>query len=174
MCHISGWTNLVGDRLSWKDEEMLHIENNGSSWSVMPDWEEAQGLQYSLFMIDTQLETLHSSLRSHFKEEHIFEEVIDAILGVNNSTSESNRKRATHCAEGYFVKDSELWKLGGYISLRATTRCECITKLEATQLARVEHKKLHLHRDLLQNQLFDKIYLPLLDASITMAILECG
>ena len=153
---------------------MPHIKNNGSSWSIVPDWEEAQGLQYDLFTIDAQLETLHISLRSHFKEERIIVEVVDAILGVNDSTSESDRKRAARHAEGYFVEDSKLWKLGGYTPSRATTHWECITKLEATQLARVEHEKLHLHRDLLQNQLLDKIYSPLLDASITTAILECS
>ena len=52
--HIPGWANLVGDRLSRKDEEMPHIEDNGSSWSIVPDWEEAPGLQYDLFTIDTQ------------------------------------------------------------------------------------------------------------------------
>ena len=50
---------------------------------------------------------------------------------------------------------------------------ECITKLEAVKLARVEHKKLHMHRDSLQNQLLNKIHTPLLDVSIATAILEC-
>ena len=36
-CHI----NLVGNGISWKDEDLPHKENDGSSWSVAPDWENA-------------------------------------------------------------------------------------------------------------------------------------
>jgi hypothetical protein len=46
--------------------------------------------------------------------------------------------------------------------------------LEATQLAREEHAKVHMHRDHIRIQLLDRIYSPLLDASISTAILECG
>jgi hypothetical protein len=46
--HIPGRVNLVGDGLSRKDENLPYEPNSGSSWSVMPDWEAARGLEYDL------------------------------------------------------------------------------------------------------------------------------
>ena len=172
--HIPGQINLVGDGLSRKDEEQPHIDNDGSMWSVTPDWEEARGLTYNLFTIDTSPTTLHSMLRECFKDKRIFMEVVDAILGITDTTSDANHKKAAHHAKGYFIEEGKLWKLGRYTPSRATVCHECITKVEAMQMARVEHSKLHMHRDMLRNQLLDKIHSPLLDASISMAILKCG
>jgi hypothetical protein len=106
-------------------------------------------------------------------EERVFLEAIDALLGITGSSTESERKRAAHCAEGYFIEDGKLWKLGGVTPTRTVSCGECVTKKEATQLAWEEHAKIHLHCDLIKIQLLDKIY-SLLDASISKAILECG
>lgn len=127
-----------------------------------------------MFSVAASPNTLHSTLRTRFKHEQVFVEVVDALLGISESTPEKDRKKAAHKAEGYFIEDDKLWKLGGFTPSRATTRRECVTKLEAVELAKVEHDKLHMHRDVLRNQLLDKIYSPFLDASITTAILECG
>ena len=60
--HILGRINLVGDRLSCKDEDLLHVPRDGSSWSVEPDWETARGLEYDLFSVKMAMSTLHSRL----------------------------------------------------------------------------------------------------------------
>jgi len=172
--HIPGRINLVGDGLSRRDEDLPHEPDDGSSWSVPPDWETARGLEYDLFAVETTPSTLHSRLRERFAEEPVFLEAIDALLGITGSSTETERKRAAHRAEGYFIEDEKLWKLGGVTPTRAVSRRECVTKREATQLAREEHVKVHLHRDLIKIQLLDKIYSPLLDASICKAITECG
>jgi hypothetical protein len=49
-----------------------------------------------------------------------------------------------------------------------------VTKAEAIELARVEHEKTHMGRDLIKIQLLDWICSPLLDASILKAIISCG
>jgi transposase InsO family protein len=172
--HIPGRINLVGDGLSRKDEDLPHVAGDGSSWSVLPDWETARGLEYDLFSVDIATSTIHSTLRERFANERVFLEVIDALLGITKSSTDSERKRAMHRAEGYFIENGKLWRLGGATPTRSVARRECVTKLEATQLAREEHAKLHMRRDLIKTQLLDKIYSPLLDASITTAILECG
>ena len=69
ICHIPGQINIVGDGLSRKDEELPHRTDDGSTWSVIPDWEEAQGLHYDLFVVEAQPETLHSRLHDHFRDE---------------------------------------------------------------------------------------------------------
>jgi hypothetical protein len=95
-------------------------------------------------------------------------------LGITGASTESERKQAKHRSEGYFVEDGKLWRLGGATPTRAVAHRECVTKLEATQLAREEHAKVHMHRDHIRTQLLDKIYSPLLDTSITTTILKCG
>lgn len=62
--HIPGRINLVGDGLSRQGEGLPHDKDDGSSWSVLPDWEHIHGLHYNLFMVnDTQIiSTVHSTL----------------------------------------------------------------------------------------------------------------
>jgi hypothetical protein len=113
-------------------------------------------------------------LRQRFKDEPVFVEVVDALLGLDNSASESDRKRAKHRAENYFIEDEKLWHLGGATPTQAVPCRECVTKSEATKLAAIEHIKLHMGRDLIRMQLLDRTYSPMLDASITSAIRSCG
>jgi hypothetical protein len=172
--HIPGRVNLVGDGISRKDEGQAHQKDDGSSWSVVPDREHAQGIHYDLFTVEAVTPTLHSSLCERFADEAVFLEVLHALLGITGASTEAERKRAKHHSDGYFVDEGKLWRLGGATPTRAVARRECVTKLEATQLAREEHAKLHMRRDHIRMQLLDKIYSPHLDASISTAILECG
>jgi hypothetical protein len=94
--HIPGRINLVGDSLSRRDEDLPHENDNGSAWSVAPDWETARGLEYDLFSVEVAMSTLHSKLRERFAEERVFLEVVDALLGITGSSTESERKRAAH------------------------------------------------------------------------------
>ena len=50
--HIPGQINLVGDSLSCRDEDLLHELDDGSAWSVAPNWETAHSLEYDLFSIE--------------------------------------------------------------------------------------------------------------------------
>jgi len=140
--HIPGWINLVGDGFSRRANP--HRENDGSSWTVVPDREHAYGIHYDLFTVGTTTSTLHSSLRERFANEAIFLKVLHAILGITGASTEGERKRAAHRSKGYFVEDGKLWHLGGATPTRAVARRECVTKLEATQLAREEHVKVHI------------------------------
>lgn len=172
--HIPGRINLVGDGLSRKDEDLPHLEGDGSAWSVSADWESARGLHYDLFSVVETAGTEHSLLRERFKGERAFVEVIDALLGITGASSEAERKRAEHKAQGYMVEGSKLWRIGGPSPTRSVARRECVTKEEATDLARREHAKLHMGREHIRVQLLNTICSPLLDASITAAIRECG
>jgi len=172
--HIPGRINLVGDGLSRKDEDQPHVDGDGSSWSVAPDWEDARGLEYDLFTVTDVTSDTHHKLRDRFKDERIFIEIVDALLGLDDNTSDNDRKRAKHRAEGYFIDEGKLWRLGGATPTRAVPRRECVSKAEAIKLSKAEHGKLHMGRDLIRTQLLDSIYSPMLDASITSAILSCG
>jgi hypothetical protein len=156
------------------DDGQPQREGDGSSWSVTPDREHAKGIYYDLFAVGSIISTLHSSLCEHFADEAVFLQVLHALLGITGASTEAERKRAKHHSEGYFVEDGKFWRLGRATRTRAVARRECVTKLEAIQLAQEEHVKVHMHRDHIKTQLLDKIYNPLLDVSITNAILECG
>ena len=127
------------------DEGQPHRENDGSAWSVIPDREHTYGIHYDLFAVETTTSTLHSSLCECFAKEAVFLKVLDAILGIMGASTESKRKRAKHRSEGYFIEDGKLWRLGGATPTCVVSRRECVTKLEATQLAREEHAKVHMH-----------------------------
>ena len=62
VCHIPGCVNIIGDGFCCKDEDLPHIDGDGSSWSVCPNWEHAQGLHYDLFTVETTIDTTHSIL----------------------------------------------------------------------------------------------------------------
>ena len=172
--HIPGRINLVGDGISRKDEGQPRRPGDNSEWSVTPDWETARGLAYDLFTVAGAPTELHCQLRERFKNENIFIEVIDALLGIDDFSTVQDRKWAQHKAEGYLIEDGKLWRLGGVTPARAVSRRECVTKAEAIELARVEHEKTHMRRDLIKIQLLDRICSPLLDASIVKAITSCG
>lgn len=129
--HIPGCINLVGDGLSHRDEDLPHEENDSSSWSASPDWEEAHGLHYDLFSVEIATSTLCSTLHERFADKWLFIEVIDALLGINKLSMTGEHQQATHCTSGYFIKNSKLWHLGGPTPTCAVPWHECVTKLEA-------------------------------------------
>jgi hypothetical protein len=53
------------------------------------------------------------TLQERLKEEHLFIEVIDAILGQDSAKTVQDRKRARHRASQYVLEDGKLWKLHG-------------------------------------------------------------
>ena len=110
--YIPGHINLVGDGISCKDEDLPHTETDSSAWSVASDWEYAQGLSYNLFSVEATT-TTHSRLHEHFKNKWVFVEVINTLLGITGTSTDSDHKCAKHCAKGYFIKDKRLWQLGG-------------------------------------------------------------
>jgi hypothetical protein len=128
--HIPGCINLVGDGISRRDEDQPHTDGDGSSWSVEPDWENARGLEYDLFSVGLAHSDTHNDLHTRFADEHIFVEGVDALLRVDKHTPEVDQKGAKHKAEGYFIDEGKLWRLGGVTPTRAVPQRECVSKAE--------------------------------------------
>jgi hypothetical protein len=154
---LPGCINLVGDGISRKDEGLPQIEGDGRS--VIPDWEHMHGLQYNMLSVNVP-SIVHSILRKCFIKEPIFIKAIDALLGITGTSMEREHSRAKHHAEGYFIEDGKLWCLGGTTPTNTVSHRECVTKLEAIQLAREEHAKVHMDCDHIRTQLLNKIYSP--------------
>ena len=173
--HVPGRLNVVADGLSRANEGTENEEGDGSSWTVSEDWEANTGLTHDIFQLTTARTPEMAELRERFKNEPIFAEVIDAILETDQETSLRQKKRARHRASEYLIEDGKLWRIGGGHSTRARTKVECVTRGEATELAKSEHEDNgHWQRDSVKKSLLDRIWSPGLDASIVKGIMGCG
>ena len=169
--HIPGITNIA-DGLSRQYENTPKTGEDGSEWDVDLDWEPGAGLVYGINCISKSPDT--QNLRDRFSTTPIFRDVIDALEGIQSGIGLRERKRARHRAARYMIEDGKLWFVGGGTNARAVARRECVTKEEATELARIEHEKGgHFHRDLIKIALLDRIHTPGLDQSIVKAISDC-
>jgi hypothetical protein len=173
--HVPGHLNVVADGLSRANEGTQNDTEDGSEWTVSEDWESNVGLTHNIFQI-TKAETHEiTKLQERFKDEPIFTEVIDAILETDQGTNLRQKKRARHRASEYLIDDGRLWRIAGGHSTRARSKVECVTREEATQLAKTEHEtKGHWQRDSVKKSLLDRIWSPGLDASIIKGITNCG
>jgi len=173
--HVPGKLNVVADGLSRASEGTENEEKDGSEWTVSEDWEANMGLTHDIFHTTEVTTPEVAKLRERFKDEPIFAEVIDAILELDQDTSLRQKKRARHRASEYMIDDGRLWRVAGGHSTRAKSRVECITREEASLLAKQEHETNgHWQRDSVKKSLLDRIWSPGLDASIVKGITDCG
>ena len=173
--HVPGKLNVVADGLSRANEGTENEEKDGSEWTVSEDWETNMGLTHDIFNTTEVTTQGVAELRERFKDEPIFSEVIDAILELDQGTSLRQKKRARHRASEYMIEDGKLWRIAGGHSTRAKSRVECITRDEASLLAKQEHETNgHWQRDSVKKSLLDRIWSPGLDASIVKGITNCG
>ena len=173
--HRPGRLNVVADGLSHKFVNIPTEPGDGHEWTVSQDWKAHTGLTNDILAIQTaQSESIYDALRTRFKGENVFIEIIDSILELDQGKSLRVRKRAKHKAKGYMIEGGKLWRIGDE-SDRARARLECVTKGETTQLAWEEHRNNgHFHRDNIKVKLLDRITSPNMDQSITKAIMNCG
>ena len=173
--HVPGRLNVVADGLSRASEGTENVDGDGSQWTVSEDWEGNIGLTHDIFHIADPYTPEIAKLRGRFKDEPIFAEVIDALLELDQGVGLRERKRARHRASEYMIEDGKLWRVAAGHRTRARSRVECVTREEATKLARIEHQTNgHWQRDMVKKSLLDRIWSPGLDASIVKGIIDCG
>jgi hypothetical protein len=99
------------------------------------------------------------SLCDHLASTLSFWDVVDALEGIQSGIGLRERKRARHHAAQYMIENWKLWFVSRGTHTWAVTRQECVTKEEATLLARVKHKKSgHFHHDLIKIVLLNRIH----------------
>jgi hypothetical protein len=92
--HVPGHLNVVADGLSRANKGAEHKENNGSEWTASEDWEANTGLMHNIFQFSNSITPEVQSLCECFKDEPIFAEVIDVIIGMDQDTSLRVKRRA--------------------------------------------------------------------------------
>ena len=170
--HIPGKIN-IGDGVSRQYEGMDKVPGDGSEWTVTPDWEEVTSLVHDLYQV-AELPDL-TTLKERFKNEPLYLDVIDAIIGLSSqNTTVRERKCAQHRKTQYMIEDGKLWFVGGGSGAQVQARRECVSKVEAVELAKIKHEQGgHWHRDTMKLALLDRYHSPKLDEFIIKAIMDC-
>src|SRR6202044_3829613 len=99
--HRPGIQNPVADGLSrmWQNRE--RSQTDGSTWSVLPDWEASKGIQNDVMAIlDSPNPTEHPLLTT-FKGDIFFTPMLNHLLGKSTGNSIAEWRKAMHRAEGF-------------------------------------------------------------------------
>jgi len=171
--HIPGRINIA-DGVSRQYEGTDKTPGDGSEWTVTPDWEEVMGLVHDLYHIVDLPDLM--VLKERFKDEPLYLDVIDAIIGLSSrEVTVREKKRAQHRKTQYMIEDGKLWFVGGGNGTRARARRECVSQTEVVVLAKAEHEQGgHWHRDAMKLALLDRYHSPKLNKSIVKAITDCA
>lgn len=171
--HIPGTTNMASDALSRSREGIPRQTGDGSEETVQPEWDPlVAGVQQNTTEEEPEQANamgVRRQLCKRFQNEKPFLEATMALL----PTSTDNNRQRKHKAAGYWVKDGRLWT-GCQVPGHTFLQRECIPREEAAEMARKEHDKLHMGRDVVKTQLARQIACPGLDDIITNVIRACG
>lgn len=178
--HIPGTINIA-DGLSRHYEGIPKGGEDGSGYSVDPDWEQKEGLREDVLGVEEagskEADDGLGALKGRFKDDTYFLDIIEALVvsGPGRKGRLRDKQRARHRAVNYMVDDGKLWFVGGGTAVRAVARRECVTKKEAGKMAQEEHERGgHWHRDGIKIALADRIHRPGLDEIIRASISECA
>ncbi|KAF8056988.1 hypothetical protein FPV67DRAFT_1431038, partial [Lyophyllum atratum] len=135
--HRPGVDNPVADGLSrmWEDRE--RSTTDGSSWSVLPDWEASKGIVNDILSV-MEAPTSKHHLETRFEEDLFFRPIVRHLLGLTQDDSPSDQRKFAHRAMDFMIVDDKLWK----VSTKATdrvNRVECIPSAEGFERALEAH-----------------------------------
>jgi hypothetical protein len=170
--HCPRMQNGAADGFSCQYTDALTRPGDSAEWTVSADWETAAGLVNNVMRITPSSVT---GLQTRFQDKPLLLHVVEALAEVDNGTDERAKKQAQKRAVGYMIEDGKLWKVAGGPPTRACARVECMTKEEAVELDKKEHKDGgHWGCNVVKLQLMDRIYSPGLDKLVVKAIQECA
>src|ERR1700735_3104750 len=84
---------------------------DGSNWSVLPDWEATRGICNNVMSITTPPPPLPYEIADWFKGDVFFEPIVHHLLGRDSGSSISEWRRAMHRSQGFMIERGKLWRL---------------------------------------------------------------
>jgi transposase InsO family protein len=172
--HRPGIQNPVADGLSRMWRNRKRSPTDGSTWSVLPDWEASKGIQNDVMSILDSPHPTEHPLITTFKGDMFFAPVVNHLLGKTAGDSIAERRKAMHRAEGFMLEDNKLWRVSSKTRDRVP-RTECIPATRGFQLALDTHKANgHFSADILKLHLRDRYFWPGLDTDCRQACIECS
>src|SRR6202050_2128733 len=84
---------------------------DGSSWSVLPDWEAPKGIKNDILLVTDSPDTPIHQLEQLFQGDIFFMPIICHLLGKYVGDSLADRKRAMHRSEGFLIDNDKLWQI---------------------------------------------------------------
>ena len=123
----------IADGLSLQLKDTPRQGDNGSNWTMNPDWEEQAGLVFEVNQVVVNSDT--SVLMKHFKDEPVLKGIVEALQDISMGLDLCECKRAHHHTANYMIKGQKLWYVGSGTPMRSITQRECVTQREAIKLA---------------------------------------
>ena len=146
---------MSADSVSRQYEGTDKTPGDGSEWMVTLDWEEVTGLVHDLYLVADSPDL--TVLRERFKDEPLFLDIVDAIIGLSSGDATVwEKKQAQHRKTQYMIDKGKLWFVGGGNSTRARAKHECVSRAEVVELVWLEHEQGgHWHRNTIKLALAD-------------------
>jgi len=144
LCDILLSNKLSATHAWWRDGVIAHniiqyegmdkVPGDGSEWTVTPYWEEEMGLIHDLYQA-AELPDL-TVLKERFKDKPLHLDILDAITGFSSwEVTVHEKKCAQHRKTQYMLDDGKLWCVRGGSGMQVQARRECVSKVEAVELA---------------------------------------
>lgn len=173
VCHRPGVHNPVADGLSRMFRNRSRNATDGSTWSVLPDWEASKGIENDIMQVLDSPGAPRHPLEVTFEGDVFFTPVIRHLLGKTAGDTIPERKQAIRRAEGFMIEDNKLWRVSSK-SNEHVARTECQPAKLGFQLALDMHRANgHFSADLVKLHLRDRYFWPGMDTDCKMACLEC-
>ena len=97
---------------------------DGSDWSVLPNWEATKGIVNDILSVSYVPPNIHP-LESRFASDLFFEPIVKHLLGHDAGSTPAARRKAMHQASSFTILDNTLWKISSKSSDRVA-KTECI------------------------------------------------
>ncbi|KZP33356.1 hypothetical protein FIBSPDRAFT_720795, partial [Athelia psychrophila] len=161
--HRPGVNNPVADGLSRMWRNRPRTNTDGSSWSVLPDWESSRGMLHDVMQMTDSPGAPSHPLETQFRGDIFFTPIIKHLLGKTAGDSIPDRRRAMHRAEGFMIEQDKLWRVSNKKTDRVA-KTECVPAVLGFQIALDAHlKKGHFNPDLIKLSIRDRFFWPGLD-----------
>lgn len=176
--HRPGIENPVVDGLSRMWQNRKRTDTDGSSWSVLPDWEVRSRICNDILAVETMSDMapslLELELENHFQGDVFFKPIVRHLLGRDAGASISERQQAMHRAQGFTIDKGQLWQLSTKPSDRVM-RTRCTPRKDGFVFALDVHRKIGHFKsvDILKLHIHKTTFWPGMDTDCRQAVMEC-